>query len=207
MRSLGEFLKEARVARKYSLEELSEETKIKKGFLRAIEAEQWDKLPTGTVVAGFVKNMASSLGLPREKVMAMYRRDYSLKGGLVNPKPDVERKMGWSPRLTFLLGMGLVGLVVIGYLGIQYRRFSREPELVVSYPRPGEVLREEVVTVVGRADAEAAVSVNNQPAYIDETGEFREEVEVNDELTLIKVRAVSRAGKETRVEIPVEVDL
>lgn len=207
MKTIGETLKEARIAKKYSLDDLSEETKIKKEFLRFIEANRWEKLPASTVVSGFVKNMASSLNLSRDKVMAMYRRDYPPRMGMINPKPDVEKRVGWSPRLTFFLGVGAVVLLVAGYLGFQYYKFSRPPKLTVVSPKQGETVREERLRVIGETDMEATVSVNNQPVYLDEEGKFSEEIEVNEDMKAVKVKAVSRAGKETVVEIPVVVDL
>jgi len=207
MKTIGEVLKEARITKKYSLDDLSEETKIKKEFLRLIEANRWEKLPTMTVVSGFVKNMAFCLDLPREKVMAMYRRDYPPKVGMINPKPDVEKKVGWSPRLTFFLGVGVVVLMVAGYLGFQYYKFSRPPKLTVEFPTVGEVVKEEVLRVIGKTDIEATVVVNNQPVYLDEDGGFNEEIEVNGETKTVRVRAISRAGRETVVEIPIQVEI
>src|SRR3989344_5479717 len=106
MRTIGSFLGKARKLKGLSIDDLSEETKIKKIFLYSIEAGQWHKLPEFQVVLGFVKSIASVLGLDREEAVALLRRDYPPQKVRVDPKPDISREFRWSPRLTFLLGIG-----------------------------------------------------------------------------------------------------
>ena len=134
MKTAGEIIKEARVKKKYSRARLESETKIKKEFIEALEQEDWARLPEYPVVSGFVKNIADALSLDRSRITAVLRRDYPPKSLDVNPKPDVTNKFIWSPRLTFILGVFIVIVVILGYLSLQYSRFVRPPDLEVFKP-------------------------------------------------------------------------
>lgn len=76
MISIGNYLKEARLKKKYSLAHVEGITKIKREFLEAIESQEWNKLPAFPVVSGFVKSIAKSLDLDEIQVVAFLRRDY-----------------------------------------------------------------------------------------------------------------------------------
>ena len=43
IKTIGETLKEARLKKRYSLDRVEKETKIKKEFIEAIEEENWNK--------------------------------------------------------------------------------------------------------------------------------------------------------------------
>lgn len=126
MRSIGTVLKEARLHQGFSLEVLEDKTKIKKSFLKAIEFEQWEKLPAYPVVTGFIKSIASNLGVDREKAVAFLRRDYPPEKQSVSPKRDLSIGWRWGPKVTFALGIAVIVLGVVGYLGAQYLEF-RQP--------------------------------------------------------------------------------
>lgn len=71
---IGKSLKEARTARKLSLEEVEEETKIRRKYLQALENEQYDVLPGQVYAKAFLKNYARFLNLDIEEVMQAYNQ-------------------------------------------------------------------------------------------------------------------------------------
>jgi len=206
MKSIGSYLKSARKAKKISLVELEEETKIKKEFIDAIEKENWHRLPEFPVVRGFVKNIATILELDREKSVALLRRDYPPQKPPVSPEPDLKVGFRWGPRITFLLGVLSVILLIVSYLLYQYFSFNRPPELTVTAPVFGSTVSEGDVEVIGVTDPQASVRVNNQPAIVNEDGNFETIIEVTKDTNIISIQAVSRSNKETTVEIPITVE-
>src|SRR3989344_7816142 len=76
---LGEKLREARLQRKLSLEEVAVATKIKPQFLEAIERDAYSELPSSAYAQGFVKNYAEYLGLSKVHTAALFKRDYDEK--------------------------------------------------------------------------------------------------------------------------------
>src|SRR3990167_2474223 len=77
MRTVGQVLKEERERKFYSLEEVEKTTKIRKELLEALEEGQYNKLPPSTFVQGFIKNYGKFLGLNTEKLLAVFRREFS----------------------------------------------------------------------------------------------------------------------------------
>ena len=97
MKTTGQELKEIRIKKKYSRSLLAEETRIKKEFIEALEAQNWDALPESPVVVGFVKNISTALRIDAKRMVALLRRDYPPKALRVNPKPDLKTKF-FRPR-------------------------------------------------------------------------------------------------------------
>ena len=81
--SLGQWLHQAREAQGHSLAEVEEATRIRRRFLEALEAGQWNDLPSEIVGRGFLRNYALFLGLDPEEALARLRR------GEPSPPPPV----------------------------------------------------------------------------------------------------------------------
>jgi len=72
MGTLGSYLRAAREARGLDLRDAAQQTRISIGYLKAIENEDFNKLPGEVFVRGFLKNYARFLNLPDDEVMKRY---------------------------------------------------------------------------------------------------------------------------------------
>ena len=197
MKTIGIFIKEARIKKRFSQEKIAEETKIKKEFIVSIEKEDWEALPEYPVVIGFVKQITKYLKLDERQAVAFLRRDYPPRVLPVNPKPDVAKKFTWSPKLTFVVGIAAIAIAVLGYLAFQYSNFVSPPKLTVNQPQEEQVVKENKLIVSGKTDQDATMKINNQPILVEEDGSFKAEIEIFEGTEEIVVKAVSRSGKET----------
>lgn len=200
MKTIGEFLKEVRLERGFTLKKLEEKTKIKKSFLGNIENEKWEDLPEYGVVKGFVKSISDVLDIDNDTALALLRRDYSSNRKVaVNPKPDVKQRFSWGPKFTVLIVILVSILSVVAYISYQYISFNQPPKLEVLLPEENEVIKNLKVVVSGTTDPGSVVIVNNQPILVDENGNFSDVVEIKQGSEEIQVFAKSRSGKETQV--------
>lgn len=190
-------MKETRIKRKLSLAKLEQITKIKKNFIEALEKENWQSLPEYPVLTGFVKSLSRALRAEEKSMIALLRRDYPPRVLPINPKPDIENKFIWSPKLTFLAGVGIALVLILGYLGLQYKKFISPPSLFVYEPKDEQIVDRPEVKVRGKTDSDAVVKVNNQPVIVDDLGNFSTEIEINKETKRIEIKAISRSGRET----------
>ena len=71
--TFGEYLRQARLARQVSLEEMSWATKIKMDFLQALELCDIDCLPEDIFVKGYIKSYAKYLEMNPEEPLRMYQ--------------------------------------------------------------------------------------------------------------------------------------
>ena len=72
MGTLGSYLQEAREALGLDLRDAAQQTRISINYLKAIEEEDFSKLPGEVFVKGFLKNYARFLQLPEDEVMRRY---------------------------------------------------------------------------------------------------------------------------------------
>lgn len=207
MKTIGEIIKDARQKRGLSKSQVEKRTKIKQEFIDLIEKEKWDELPDLSTVQGFIRTISKTLGLKEEGIIARLRRDYPPKEIPVNPKPDVEDKFVWSPKATFILGLSLIILLILGYLGIQYKKFISPPKLELSTPEENKVVNELVIEVKGKTTPDAIILANNQPIIVDADGNFYAELSISDKTKEIEVKAISRSGKETTIHRNIQLQL
>lgn len=65
-------LEEIRREHGVSLEQIANSTKISTRFLRAIECEEFEKLPGGVFNTNYIRQYASAIGVPAETVLSHY---------------------------------------------------------------------------------------------------------------------------------------
>lgn len=82
MGSFGENLRREREMRGVTLDEIATSTKINPHLLRAIETDDFSKLPGGIFTRSFIRAYAGYLGLDEERVMAEFQ--------LVAPRVDID---------------------------------------------------------------------------------------------------------------------
>ncbi len=72
---LGTRLKEARLAKGFSLDDLQEITKIQKRYLVGIEEGNYSIMPGSFYVRAFIKQYAEAVGLDSDEILAEYKKD------------------------------------------------------------------------------------------------------------------------------------
>ena len=206
---IGQRLRETRVAKGLSLEDVALATKIRPSFLTAIERGEYNKLPSSSYALGFVQNYAEYLGLPKREVLALFRREFDedkiykvLPQGFVKDKP--------MPKRSFKIHQAIIPLLVLlvllgGFLFYSYRAAFFNPPLTIYTPKEGEVVSSADVTVTGKTDANVNLTVNSAPAAVSDDGTFTKIVTVFPGKSEVSVRALNKFGKETLVVRQVDV--
>jgi cytoskeletal protein RodZ len=72
MARVGQYLKEQRVLKGMSLEEVSRATRVPVASVERIEADQFEELPGEVFVRGFLKAYARAVDVSAEEVLARY---------------------------------------------------------------------------------------------------------------------------------------
>ncbi|QDQ01806.1 helix-turn-helix domain-containing protein [Lysinibacillus fusiformis] len=75
MAELGTRLKEARLSKGYSLDDLQEITKIQKRYLVGIEEGNYSIMPGSFYVRAFIKQYAEAVGLNAEEILETYKSE------------------------------------------------------------------------------------------------------------------------------------
>lgn len=133
MTGFGEKLRREREMRGVSLEEISESTKIGSRSLRALEEDDFDKLPGGIFNKGFVRAYSRFLGLDEEQTVADFEaalKAYRLANNYVEELPVQEEPEPESFRAGWLVVSVLVFVAVAAVAGyfLRARRTAQAPE-------------------------------------------------------------------------------
>lgn len=200
MVTAGQRLKEERLTRELTVEEVAKATKIRPAFIRAIEQNDYKRLPSGTYTQGFVRNYAEFLELPIREILALYRRQFDeekafhvLPSGLAKQQ-DMPLKRFRLQQTALIVSTVLI--VVALYLLFQYRYLFINPPLTVLTPKEGSILSS-TLAVTGTTDANASILVNDEAVTINQDGSFTKTLELFPGKTTITIKAVNRFGKET----------
>ena len=96
MNEIGQKLREARIEKGYTLDDLQQITKIQKRYLIAIEEGNFDALPGSFYVRAFIKQYAQTVGLDNDALLAEYQ------DAVPDTKPEeyVEKSVENQTRLT-----------------------------------------------------------------------------------------------------------
>jgi cytoskeletal protein RodZ len=135
MESVGDFLRQTRQQRGIALEQLASGTKISLRMLRALEANDFQQIPSEVVARGFIRSYARFLGIDEEHILKKFQESASqfyVKTSPIevhqdSPSQRVSRPRGW-PKL--IVSGAVSGLVV--FVGVAlYKQFTLSPELPV----------------------------------------------------------------------------
>jgi len=206
---IGQQFAEERRRQGLTIAEISQSTKIREEFLRAIERGDFKSLPGSSYAYGFVRNYAKFLGLPVEKSLALFRREYDekknveiLPRGFTNPREySITRfKIGRSALLIFF-----VSLVVLFFVIFQYRSALFNPALKVQSPAANSTLSSLNIEVSGRTDPEATLTVDGSQVSVDDSGNFSKQITVFPGSVVIDVKAQNKFGKTSEVKRAITV--
>jgi len=116
MESPGKYLKAHREIRNLSLEEIAKSTKIREGFLRAIEEDRYELLPPAFYVKGFLTLYARHIGLDPHDIGLRYQN--YLKSLIISQPVELEQqipppKKGARPWLFFVVISGIIFSIVL----------------------------------------------------------------------------------------------
>lgn len=113
MESLGAYLKEQREARRVSVDELAQTTRIPARILRQIELGSHAELPADVFVRGFLRAYARALDLDPEHVLARY-----IGRTKVQPPPAFPTVRAPEPGRRFGVALALVILLILFTLAL-----------------------------------------------------------------------------------------
>ncbi len=126
---LGELLREARVERNISLNDVEKATKIRAAYIEAIEQENFQLLPGRIYVIGFIKSYAKFLNLNDTEIIELYKSQYPEKTEVANSDnnsvEEISIPNGPSKKLYYIIAAAALAILV--FLGVFYQRESNPP--------------------------------------------------------------------------------
>jgi cytoskeletal protein RodZ len=197
MKTIGEILTFARREQGLSAQDISRITKIELKYIKALEKDDFDSLPSATFIKGFIRNYARVINRNPDEMIAVFRRDFSHKTKApkttITPLslPTFHFEFHKGTILIFSLGF----LMFISYLAFQYRAILVPPPLEVQNPKPKAVVTSPVL-IEGVTSPDSIVTINGTlDTRPDQTGKFSATFNLSAGDQELSIEAVNRFSR------------
>ena len=201
MKTVGQILKENRKEKQIGLDQIAQETKIRKRFLVALEKDDYRSFSSVATIKGFIKNYTQLLGLDSEKILAIFKRDYRRNQEqklILQPGVDLEKQFKWNPKKSLILVIALFVIAFSSYLIHQYYGLLGKPGLEIYSLENNKQVIEEQLIIKGKTDLDNSVSVNGNLIQINNQGEFNYRLKLISGENKIVIEVTNRLGRKTR---------
>lgn len=212
MQSLSALLKNRREDLNFSLETVSDQTKIRIEYLKNLEEGKYEDFPSEVYLKGFLKTYARFLNLDNALVQALYRREQSVR----EKKRPIESisKQFKEPRALVTrkrLAVVIIGiiLIVVGIFVItQFTKLTKSPELSLTEPIITNKDDKEVIfstssdtlNIAGKVESGSTVTINGQKVILNQLNEFRiDSYKIDKEKMVLAVNAENQFGKRSEI--------
>jgi len=179
MFEIGATLREARERRQLTYEQVEAEIKIRAKYLRALEEEEFDSLPSGTYVRGFLRAYASYLGLDGRLFVDEYASRFGTRHDDELFRRRRERPMTQRQESSSAVLVALIAVVAIGVLFFVAWRFG-----------PGEAGTPPISVETVTAPADTSPNKNDALTKTETTTE-----------TVVKATQVTKESASLRIDI------
>ncbi len=136
MKEIGEFLRNSRLEKGMSLQDISHITKISTRYLEGIEKGDWSMMPGSFYVKGFIRNYAKVLGVDISEYLEALSREVADSTTPVSPITSTTSAPVRANRFGKLFSTSLVIILVSVVLFVVFRYVS---EMDVGENDPGPV--------------------------------------------------------------------
>lgn len=193
MTELGARLKEARLAKGYSIDDLQEITKIQKRYLASIEEGNYATMPGAFYVRAFIKQYAEAVGLNPDELLETYKTDIpSPSNDEVSksiPTTPSRRTLGGrsSNKLMEVFPMIVVALFIIAIIVIVWTLYQQRLGDTPDLDEPKEDVLIEQQPQSEQNSKDPVVEEQEEPeAPVEE--EVEEEPVVEQKLTFVETQ-------------------
>lgn len=201
----GAFLKKMRQEKGWSLEKVSDETKILLSILKNLENDEYENLPPPVYLKGMIKKYANFLKLDKEKVLKLYQKSNgrNLSSGKYDLLPK-NRFLTYQSKFIFffknvcpkILKYFFWGFILF-YFIYEASFFILPAKIILYSPDRDFTTNQAELVISGKVIRGKRFFMKDQEISFEENGLFNERIILAPGINNIQFRAVNILGYET----------
>lgn len=149
---------------------------------------------------GILKNYARFLSLDEQKILAFFRREYEKKEDVRFKERISGRYLSSDSKKTVLAGFIVLFLLFLVYFSYQIYQYMKPPTVEIVSPKVTTFRRDATITIVGKTEKEAVVTILGERVYQNKDGIFEYVLPLKQKNTAFSVEVVGANGKKTQLE-------
>ena len=200
-----------------TLEQATEDTRIREKFLQAIESGDYQSLPGTVYTKGFLRNYAGYLNLDPEEMLALYTGE---RGGseparsFAPMRPLVKRSFIFTPAVLVPVVVLAGILLFVVYVYYQFTNFAVAPHVDITDPPGDAVSQVAEYTVKGKTNPDGRITVRVSPGLDtindvrpNRDGTFSVSVPLKPGPNHIEVQVLDPSGKLAQAARTIQLNL
>ena len=197
--TLGERLRQLRTEAGWSVMDVSKQIRVATKHIEAIEDNRYRDLPGLVYARNFVRLYVRLMDLPVESAMERFETEWQVIQGARQERTHLVQRAKtepeWWRRHAGFLVAGIF-LVIAGlYFSWQVLHFLQPPKLEVTTPAADISTGASTITIIGKTEPEATVTVNNQVIDVQKDGTFSDAVQLQVGLNTFQISATRKKAK------------
>jgi len=201
----GAFLKKMRQEKGWSLEKVSDETKILLSILKNLENDEYENLPPPVYLKGMIKEYANFLKLDQEKVLQLYQKSNgrNLSSGKYDLLPKNRFLTYQSKFISFFKNVCpkilkyLFWGFILFYFIYEASFFILPAKIILYSPDRDFTTNQAELIISGKVIRGKRFFMKDQEISFEENGLFNERIILAPGINNIQFRAVNILGYET----------
>jgi transcriptional regulator with XRE-family HTH domain len=206
--SCGSSLRRAREQRGITLEKASQDLKIVKSLLEAIEKDQYQDLPPPVYLKGIITQYSRYLRLDENTILTLYHKSNgrNFSSGAKDILPQNRFHLYHSPIIQFLIVafrrlLKFVFLIfIIGYCLFEILQFILPAQIILYYPPFNYNTSDPHLVISGKVIRGKILYFQGQEITFDNQGLFQVPLNLSPGTNTIFLKAINALGKETDLE-------
>lgn len=193
--TLGGYLKQIREKLNFDIKTVNLLTQIKPVYIESLEAGRYDQLPADVYIRGFLKNLSQIYRIDEKVLIDQYEKEHGFAQAAITRTKLHNTKVWLTPKMIIVLVSVLTLVLAVGYVAGEIRSVLAPPKLTLDEPRGDETVSGNSIVVSGSAEIGSDVAINDQAVFLDQNGQFNENVILSPGINQIQVTAKNKFNK------------
>lgn len=195
---LGYQLEKSRNEKGFKLEDISRRLGIRLDYLKAIENNRLDLLPSGIYGRNFLKKYAQYLKFENETLKTQLRQlEQEEKSDPFAKKAINKKSLRMFPKMIRNIILIMAIIVCFLYLAFYARKIVSPPELNVENPSDNMLTKDKIIRIEGTTEEEAELKINGELVLNNNNGIFFQDINLKSGLNSITISAKKKYSKES----------